>query len=204
MHEIVRDVSTGKKERPQIRALDCWQGRSWALLNCYVRREELHILIKSQRMVLSRRSRRTWIVPPTRNGTERNKGERSGRGDPSSPSAPARESLKCQTHQGKGWGGAQGALLQVKVGALPVYKAFIYFFIKNASPQIFIDNEWLPSSRGRTFPTFNPATGVKICDVEEADRVRRQLPQPSQISTLWHGGIKYAFILNHLCDFEHN
>ncbi|XP_041790334.1 aldehyde dehydrogenase family 1 member A3 [Chelmon rostratus] len=36
--------------------------------------------------------------------------------------------------------------------------------------KIFIGNEWLTSSRGRTFPTFNPATGVKICDVEEADK----------------------------------
>ncbi|CAJ1048540.1 aldehyde dehydrogenase family 1 member A3 [Xyrichtys novacula] len=36
--------------------------------------------------------------------------------------------------------------------------------------KIFIDNDWHTSSRGRTFPTFNPATGVKICDVEEADK----------------------------------
>ncbi|XP_070822753.1 retinaldehyde dehydrogenase 3 [Chaetodon trifascialis] len=36
--------------------------------------------------------------------------------------------------------------------------------------KIFIGNEWLTSSRGRTFPTFNPATGVKICDVEEGDK----------------------------------
>ncbi|XP_075947043.1 retinaldehyde dehydrogenase 3 [Anarhichas minor] len=36
--------------------------------------------------------------------------------------------------------------------------------------KIFIDNEWHTSSSGRTFPTFNPATGVKICDVEEADK----------------------------------
>uniref|UniRef100_UPI003AAB0B77 retinaldehyde dehydrogenase 3 isoform X2 n=1 Tax=Centroberyx gerrardi TaxID=166262 RepID=UPI003AAB0B77 len=36
--------------------------------------------------------------------------------------------------------------------------------------KIFINNEWHTSSRGRTFPTFNPATGVKICDVEEADK----------------------------------
>ncbi|XP_060898727.1 aldehyde dehydrogenase family 1 member A3 [Labrus mixtus] len=36
--------------------------------------------------------------------------------------------------------------------------------------KIFIDNEWHTSSRGRTFPTFNPATGVKLCDVEEADK----------------------------------
>ncbi|KAM8762164.1 retinaldehyde dehydrogenase 3 [Acanthopagrus schlegelii] len=36
--------------------------------------------------------------------------------------------------------------------------------------KIFINNEWLPSCSGRTFPTVNPATGVKICDVEEADK----------------------------------
>ncbi|KAF3687023.1 Aldehyde dehydrogenase family 1 member A3 [Channa argus] len=36
--------------------------------------------------------------------------------------------------------------------------------------KIFINNEWHTSIRGRTFPTFNPATGVKICDVEEADK----------------------------------
>lgn len=36
--------------------------------------------------------------------------------------------------------------------------------------KIFIGNEWLTSSRGKTFPTYNPATGVKICDVEEADK----------------------------------
>ncbi|XP_054866026.1 aldehyde dehydrogenase family 1 member A3 isoform X1 [Amphiprion ocellaris] len=36
--------------------------------------------------------------------------------------------------------------------------------------KMFIDNEWRTSSRGRTFPTFNPATGVKICDVQEADK----------------------------------
>ncbi|XP_035508281.1 aldehyde dehydrogenase family 1 member A3 [Morone saxatilis] len=36
--------------------------------------------------------------------------------------------------------------------------------------KIFIDNEWHTSIRGRTFPTFNPATGVRICDVEEADK----------------------------------
>ncbi|KAK5916029.1 hypothetical protein CesoFtcFv8_001568 [Champsocephalus esox] len=36
--------------------------------------------------------------------------------------------------------------------------------------KIFIGNEWHSSSSGRTFPTFNPATGVKLCDVEEADK----------------------------------
>ncbi|XP_074480044.1 retinaldehyde dehydrogenase 3 [Sebastes fasciatus] len=36
--------------------------------------------------------------------------------------------------------------------------------------KIFIDNEWHTSSSGRTFPTINPATGVTICEVEEADK----------------------------------
>ncbi|KAM3625133.1 uncharacterized protein V6R79_007334 [Siganus canaliculatus] len=35
--------------------------------------------------------------------------------------------------------------------------------------KIFISNQWLSSSRGRTFPTFNPSTGAKLCEVEEAD-----------------------------------
>ncbi|KAL2089001.1 hypothetical protein ACEWY4_015900 [Coilia grayii] len=35
--------------------------------------------------------------------------------------------------------------------------------------QIFINNEWLNSINGKKFQTVNPATGVKICDVEEAD-----------------------------------
>ncbi|XP_056881055.1 aldehyde dehydrogenase family 1 member A3 [Takifugu flavidus] len=35
--------------------------------------------------------------------------------------------------------------------------------------KIFIDNKWVQSSRGRTFATFNPATGCKLCEVEEAD-----------------------------------
>uniref|UniRef100_A0A3Q1GV23 Aldehyde dehydrogenase 1 family, member A3 n=1 Tax=Acanthochromis polyacanthus TaxID=80966 RepID=A0A3Q1GV23_9TELE len=41
--------------------------------------------------------------------------------------------------------------------------------------KMFIDNEWRTSSRGRTFPTFNPATGVKICDVQEADKTLETL-----------------------------
>lgn len=37
--------------------------------------------------------------------------------------------------------------------------------------QIFINNEWHNSVKGKIFQTVNPATGVKICDVEEADEV---------------------------------
>ncbi|XP_017334537.1 aldehyde dehydrogenase family 1 member A3 [Ictalurus punctatus] len=36
--------------------------------------------------------------------------------------------------------------------------------------KLFINNEWHCSVNGTTFPTFNPATGVKLCDVQEADK----------------------------------
>jgi len=36
--------------------------------------------------------------------------------------------------------------------------------------QIFIDNEWVNSASGKTFGTYDPATGDKICDVQEADK----------------------------------
>lgn len=36
--------------------------------------------------------------------------------------------------------------------------------------KIFINNEWKNSVSGKTFPTFNPATGEKICDVAEGDK----------------------------------
>ena len=36
--------------------------------------------------------------------------------------------------------------------------------------QIFINNEWFDSVSGKTFPTINPATGEKICDVAEGDK----------------------------------
>nr|XP_055043544.1 aldehyde dehydrogenase family 1 member A3 [Misgurnus anguillicaudatus] len=36
--------------------------------------------------------------------------------------------------------------------------------------KIFFNNEWHSSVKGKTFPTFNPATGVKISDIEEADK----------------------------------
>ncbi|RWS00478.1 Retinal dehydrogenase 1-like protein, partial [Dinothrombium tinctorium] len=35
---------------------------------------------------------------------------------------------------------------------------------------IFINNEWRESVSGKKFPTVNPATGEKICDVEEGDK----------------------------------
>uniref|UniRef100_A0A671P4Z1 aldehyde dehydrogenase (NAD(+)) n=1 Tax=Sinocyclocheilus anshuiensis TaxID=1608454 RepID=A0A671P4Z1_9TELE len=37
--------------------------------------------------------------------------------------------------------------------------------------KIFINNEWHDSVSGKVFSTYNPATGEKICDVQEADKV---------------------------------
>ncbi|KAH3809563.1 aldehyde dehydrogenase 1A1-like isoform X2 [Dreissena polymorpha] len=36
--------------------------------------------------------------------------------------------------------------------------------------QLFINNEWVNSQSGRTFPTLNPCTGKEICQVQEADK----------------------------------
>lgn len=36
--------------------------------------------------------------------------------------------------------------------------------------QIFINNEWRNSVSGEVFPTINPCTGEKICDVQEGDK----------------------------------
>ncbi|XP_002736989.1 aldehyde dehydrogenase 1A1-like [Saccoglossus kowalevskii] len=36
--------------------------------------------------------------------------------------------------------------------------------------QIFINNEFVNSVSGKTFPTINPCTGEKICDIQEGDK----------------------------------
>merc|ERR1711979_125069 len=36
--------------------------------------------------------------------------------------------------------------------------------------QIFYNNEWHHGVSGKTFPTINPCTEEKICDVQEADK----------------------------------
>ena len=38
-----------------------------------------------------------------------------------------------------------------------------------AATQLLINNEWVPSESGKTFPTYNPATGEEIAQVAEAD-----------------------------------
>ena len=37
--------------------------------------------------------------------------------------------------------------------------------------QLFINNEFVDSVSGKTFPTINPVTEEKICDVAEGDKV---------------------------------
>ncbi|XP_060063664.1 aldehyde dehydrogenase, mitochondrial-like [Ylistrum balloti] len=36
--------------------------------------------------------------------------------------------------------------------------------------KLFINNEWVDSKSGKTFPTINPATGEQICEVAEGDK----------------------------------
>ncbi|KAJ7335543.1 hypothetical protein JRQ81_013484 [Phrynocephalus forsythii] len=42
--------------------------------------------------------------------------------------------------------------------------------LKITYTKIFINNEWHNSASGKKFPVINPATGEKICDVEEGDK----------------------------------
>ena len=40
-----------------------------------------------------------------------------------------------------------------------------------ATPRkMFIDNQWVPSASGKTFPTYNPATGEVLAQIAEGDR----------------------------------
>src|ERR1700761_2522530 len=39
----------------------------------------------------------------------------------------------------------------------------------HAATQLLINNQWVPSESGKTFPTYNPATGEEIAQVAEAD-----------------------------------
>ena len=41
----------------------------------------------------------------------------------------------------------------------------------NHTFQIFINNEWVNSESGKTFPTINPTTGDVITHIQEGDKV---------------------------------
>ena len=38
-----------------------------------------------------------------------------------------------------------------------------------SATKLLINNQWVDSASGKTFPTINPATGEVICQVAEAD-----------------------------------
>jgi aldehyde dehydrogenase (NAD+) len=41
--------------------------------------------------------------------------------------------------------------------------------VRVSATKLLINNRWIPSESGKTFPTLNPATGEEICRVAEAD-----------------------------------
>ena len=49
-----------------------------------------------------------------------------------------------------------------------MYDSYTLFL---SSLQLFINNEYVDSVSGKTFPTINPVTEEKICDVAEGDKV---------------------------------
>lgn len=61
------------------------------------------------------------------------------------------------------------------MGFLHCLHCFLFFLLpiplSFLSLQIFINNEWHESTSGKKFPTYNPSTLEKICDVEEGDKV---------------------------------
>src|SRR5881275_3568138 len=42
--------------------------------------------------------------------------------------------------------------------------------VKIGPTKLLINGRWVDSVSGKTFPTINPATGEKICDVAEGDK----------------------------------
>jgi aldehyde dehydrogenase (NAD+) len=41
--------------------------------------------------------------------------------------------------------------------------------VRISATKLLINNQWVPSASGKTFPTINPSTGDEICQVAEAD-----------------------------------
>ena len=61
-----------------------------------------------------------------------------------------------------------GALISLSRSCMNNSK--VYHTPKVKYTKIFINNEWHNSVSGRTFPTINPTSGDKICDVQEGDK----------------------------------
>ncbi|XP_059825680.1 aldehyde dehydrogenase 1A1-like isoform X2 [Hypanus sabinus] len=73
--------------------------------------------------------------------------------------------------------------------------------------KIFINNEWHNSSSGNRFATYNPATGEKICDVQEGDKVEvdkavKAARDAFQIGSVWRrmDASQRGRLLNKLAD----
>lgn len=66
------------------------------------------------------------------------------------------------------------------------------------SPQVFINNDFVDSQSGKTFPTINPATGEVICQVAEGDKVRIR-PFSNVDLQLYFIYIKAEKLANALC-----
>ena len=41
--------------------------------------------------------------------------------------------------------------------------------VKVSATKLLINNQWVNSASGKTFPTINPSTGEEICQISEAD-----------------------------------
>ena len=55
----------------------------------------------------------------------------------------------------------------------PIYRAMSNQPIIRPVPKytkLFIDNEWVDAASGKTFGTYDPTTGEKICDIAEGDK----------------------------------
>lgn len=44
------------------------------------------------------------------------------------------------------------------------------YFLKCRVSQLFINNEFVDATSGKTFPSINPANGKKLADVAEGDK----------------------------------
>lgn len=73
--------------------------------------------------------------------------------------------------------------------------------------QLFINNEWVNSTSGKVFPTINPSTGEKICDVQEGDKadVDKAVAAAREAFKLgskwrWMNASKRGVLLNKLAD----
>ena len=66
--------------------------------------------------------------------------------------------------------------------------------------KLFINNEWVDAVSGKTFSTYDPTNGEKICDVAEADKSdidKVQIEKTIEIMISYHRDL--CFILLGCC-----